>query len=221
MATKAEYKVRVITEDDTEAVLVHLREFFFKNEPINESVKLLENESSRCMDLERYCIKAMHGGISYVAVTDTEKIISVSLNIISALDEVDSEEIEYSDPKFLIVDKFLTIAGGNGTKAILKKFPNCKKVWDVKVLSTDSQWRGKGIAGVLLDLSRKTAYEKGCDLIRMDCSSYYSARVAEKLGFELVHEMLFDDYREDGKPVFAIPHPHTSATTYVQKILPP
>ncbi|KAF5294538.1 hypothetical protein FQR65_LT10730 [Abscondita terminalis] len=221
MSTKPEYQIRSITEVDTEPVLDHLREFFFRTEPMNESVKLLENKDSRCISLEKYCLKCMSSGVSYLAVTESNKIVSVILNAVCDVDQQSHEQIKDSDAKYEKIINFVNFLGEKGTEAILKKFPGCKKVLDIKILSTDTKWRGKGIAGALVECSRKVGFDKGCELIRIDCSSYYSAKVAEKLGFDLIYTFPFADYKEDGKSVFLLPHPHVSATVYVQKLTTP
>lgn len=65
---------------------------------------------------------------------------------------------------------------------------------------------------------RIIAKEKGCGFILVDCSSSYSAAAAERLGFENIYSLKYEDYKVDGEVVFKPDPPHLSVNVYVQKI---
>lgn len=214
------YGIKTITEEDSEALLGHLRKFFFKDEPLNVAVQLIEYENSTCAELEKYSLKSIKEGTSLMAVTNSNHVIGVCLNgtiINSTSDEEEGEE-DCANVKFSRVRSFLDFCGKEGTKAIIQKYPDVEKIMFVKIISTDTAWRGKGIAKELMDRTRKIGRERGYGLIRVDCSSYFSARAVARLGFECVYELKYKDYKENGKPVFQTEHPHTSFTVYVQKM---
>ncbi|KAF5282074.1 hypothetical protein FQA39_LY00599 [Lamprigera yunnana] len=210
-----EYKIKVMEENEVEAVLDHLRKYFFIDEPLNKSINLIDSEDSNCPGLENYCKKCMVNGISYIAVTNAGEVVSVCLSNIENLEEEEETPCS-SEYKFDKITTFLTYSDNQATRVILKRYPHCKTMMDVKILSTHSLWAGRGLAKKLVALSSKTANEKGCDLIRMNCSSYFSAKVVEKLGFECVYELKYSDYKVNGEQVFKTEHPHTSKTTYIQ-----
>uniref|UniRef100_A0A1Y1KBC8 aralkylamine N-acetyltransferase n=1 Tax=Photinus pyralis TaxID=7054 RepID=A0A1Y1KBC8_PHOPY len=197
------YEIKTITNADSDALLGHLRKFFFKDEPLNVAVQLIEYENSTCPELERYSLKR-------VCLNGT--ITSTISN------EAETEEDDCENVKFSKVRSFLNYCGKEGTKAIAQRYPDVEKIMFVKIISTDTAWRGKGIAKELMDRTRKIGRERGYGLIRVDCSSYFSARAVARLGFECVYELKYKDYIENGQPIFQTEHPHLSFTVYVQKM---
>ncbi|KAF5294536.1 hypothetical protein FQR65_LT10728 [Abscondita terminalis] len=211
------YEIRVITEADSDAIVLHLRKFFFKDEPLNIAVELTNSENSCCEELENYSLKIVNEGTSLMAITSSNHIIGVCLNATINKDETDDEQ-KSKCPKFDTVKKFLNYSGNEGTKAIAEQFPDVDKVMFVKIVSTDSAWRGKGIAKGLLDRSRRICEQLGYGLIRVDCSSYYSAKAVARLGFQCVYKLKYEDYKENDKPVFKTEHPHATFSVYVHRI---
>lgn len=212
------YEVKTITENDSEPLLEFLRTFFFKDEPLNVAVKLIEFKDSTCVELEQFSLKSINEGTSLMAVSSSGKIIGVCLNGKLQNDDPKEEEEECPNPKFAKILKLLDYADQEGTQIIAQKYPDVDKVMFVKILSVDGAWRGKGIAKELMDRTRNIGREQGYGLMRVDCTSYYSARAIARLGFDCVYELKYDEYKVDGKRVFATEHPHSSLTIYVQRI---
>lgn len=77
-----EYHIEVISKDDKLRVLKFLRRFFFRDEPLNQSIQLIpEGEDSTCMELEDYCSHAsLENGLSLMAVSASGAIVGVQLN---------------------------------------------------------------------------------------------------------------------------------------------
>lgn len=150
------YEVQVITQKDSEPLLAHLRKFFFKDEPLNVAVKLIEFDDSTCVELEDYSLKSINEGTSVMAITPSGKIVGVCLNGTIKMDcqDEDEEEVHSPNPKFEKIMKFLDFCGKQGTKSITKQFPDVSKVMFVKIISTDTAWRGKGIAKALMEKTR-------------------------------------------------------------------
>lgn len=58
--------------------------------------------------------------------------------------------------------------------------------------------------------------EKGYPMVYVECSSYFSAKAAEKLGFKCIYTLYFRDYTdENGKEIFKTIPPHDSSKVYV------
>ncbi|KAK5643352.1 hypothetical protein RI129_007197 [Pyrocoelia pectoralis] len=149
------YHIRKITNAESEAVLEHLRKYFFRDEPLNLAVKLIESPDSRCIELEEYSLKSIKEGNSIMAVTPCGKIVGVCLNgLINGKDTEEEETEECNDPKFAKILEILEYCGKEGTNAVLHKYPDIGKVMFVKILSTDTEWRGMGIARELLEYTR-------------------------------------------------------------------
>lgn len=58
--------------------------------------------------------------------------------------------------------------------------------------------------------------EKQCTLVYIECSSYFSAKAAERLGFKCIYTLYFRDYvNNNGEIIFKTPHPHDSSKVFV------
>jgi len=77
-----DYHMEIINKDDKLRVLKFLRRFFFRDEPLNQSIQLIpEGEDSTCEELEDYCSKAsFENNLSLMAVSASGTIVGVALN---------------------------------------------------------------------------------------------------------------------------------------------
>jgi len=85
---------------------------------------------------------------------------------------------------------------------IFDVYPDEELILDGKILSVDTNYRGLGIAGRLTERAYEYMRENGINVYHVLCSSHYSARVMEKLGFHEVFRMQFADYKPQGEVVF-------------------
>lgn len=146
------YQIRDATNEDSENILEFLRKFFFRDEPINTSIQLIESETTVCTELEEFSLNSLYQGISLIAVTPSDKIVGVCLNGILKRDEPEEESLECPNPKFAKILKLLYKIDKEGD--VFGQFPDVNKVLTVKVLSVASGWRGKGIAKELMNKTR-------------------------------------------------------------------
>ena len=59
---KVPYTIVPITKDDAEKVVHFLRKFFFRDEPLNVAIGLLDEPHSTCPELEAYCMNCIPDG---------------------------------------------------------------------------------------------------------------------------------------------------------------
>lgn len=59
---KAPYAIVPITNKDVEKVVHFLRKFFFRDEPLNVAVGLLEGPNATCSELEEFCVTCIPEG---------------------------------------------------------------------------------------------------------------------------------------------------------------
>jgi arylalkylamine N-acetyltransferase len=60
------------------------------------------------------------------------------------------------------------------------------------------------------------AQELGIPLVRVDCTSHFSAKAVARLGFHCVYTLSYSDYlNPEGEPVFVPELPHTCVKTFV------
>lgn len=146
------YEINRITETDFEAVLEFLRTFFFRDEPLNVNIKLLDGDNARCEELENYCLEVMRDGMSLKAVSASGALIGVCLNgmVKREGDEHDGEFCK--DVKFKkILDLLDTV---DEQANVFGLFADVDKYMSVKILSVDGKWRGRKIAQELMGHTR-------------------------------------------------------------------
>lgn len=63
---------------------------------------------------------------------------------------------------------------------------------------------------------REYALEMGCQMIYVECTSHFSAKAVERLGFQCIYSLAYTDYvNEQGEMVFKTQSPHRGAKVYV------
>ncbi|KAG9430497.1 dopamine N-acetyltransferase-like isoform X1 [Apis mellifera carnica] len=215
-----DYHIQMITKDDKLRILKFLRRFFFRDEPLNHSIELIpESEDSTCLELEEYCsMSSFENNLSLMAVSTNGAIIGVILN--GKMDPPNDEEPEYittcENAKFKKILRLLNYVDRNVNRD--GKFRGLN-ILEIRIMSVDSNWRGKGVAKALVEKTLEIGKEKGLHICRVDCSSYFSGKLCARLGFEQIYELNYADYvDEDGNPIFSPALPHTAIVTYIKKL---
>lgn len=215
-----DYHIEIINKDDKLRVLKFLRRFFFRDEPLNQSIQLIpEGEDSTCTELEDYCShSSFENNLSLMAVSTSGAIIGVLLN--GKMAPLSNEEPEYirlcKNAKFKKILKLLhqldkgVIVGGQFRDS---------NVLEIRIVSVDTNWRGKGVAKALIEKIEEIAKQQGFHYLRADCTSFFSSKICERLGFEQIYKLNYSDYvDENGKPIFSPASPHVEALTYAKKL---
>ncbi|XP_058820402.1 arylalkylamine N-acetyltransferase 1 isoform X3 [Topomyia yanbarensis] len=208
--------IELITEDDAEDVLKLLKKFFFKDEPLNTFVELGE-----CKELEKYSTKCLHEHCSFKAVNSRGEIVGVNINgLINRPTETDEPQPKLADgcehPKFKMIMALMDYVDERFNIFDLHK--DIDRLLDVKIMSVDTRYRGMGIAGKLTDRTMECVKEKNIKLVHVLCSSHYSARVMEKMGFEEVYNLPYQDYLVNGEQVLNPEKPHTAVRILVKRL---
>lgn len=146
------YEILPVTSEDSERVLNHLRKFFFKDEPLNVAVKLIEPGETSCKELEEFSMNCVKDNLSLMAVTSSGTVIGVSLNEKMERNDEPCKDIECPNPKFRKILNLLCTIDSEGK--VFEKFPNIDKILNVTILSVDETWRGRGIAKQLMNKTR-------------------------------------------------------------------
>ncbi|XP_068628508.1 arylalkylamine N-acetyltransferase 1-like isoform X2 [Battus philenor] len=212
---KPGYTLCALSADDKDAVIDFLRRFFFRDEPLNQTINLLETPESRCLELEDYAASTLHDGVSVAAIDDNGDFVGVVINGIVKREDVDytdkSEECPH--PKF---KRILKLLGHLDREArIWDKLPKeCHTVMEVRIASTHSGWRGRGLMRILCEESERIAREVGAGAMRMDTTSAFSAAAAERLSYRSVYGILYKELSYAPHP----PPPHLEARVYIKEL---
>ncbi|XP_017024097.1 arylalkylamine N-acetyltransferase-like 2 isoform X2 [Drosophila kikkawai] len=93
------------------------------------------------------------------------------------------------------------------------------RIFDVRVLSVDSSYRGRGIANELVKQSVALAKQKGFSLLKTDATGIFSQKIFKSLGFEVFAEQPYDKYMDDdGQIILPVEAPHTKLQLLYKKM---
>ncbi|XP_016948630.1 arylalkylamine N-acetyltransferase 1 isoform X1 [Drosophila biarmipes] len=205
-----EYKM--IGPEHCAQVIEHLRHNFFADEPLNKAAGLCQNGSS-CAALEDHCAEAIQDRMSVMAVdvkdAGTYKIAGVVLNGIlkpndtaKALEKLDSSGDAHFRKIFEMLHK-------HNLKHNLFEHFDVQSMFDVRILSVDSSYRGQGIANELVKRSVAVARKNGFRLMKADATGIFSQKIFRSNGFEVFSEQPYCKYTdENGKVILPVEAPH-------------
>ncbi|CAG9101118.1 unnamed protein product [Plutella xylostella] len=210
------YTVRRLGAQDKEQTLQFLRRFFFRDEPMNQAIQLLETPDSRCEELEEYAAATLDEEVSFAVVDDQGEFAGVIINgIVRREDALAAAAVDKSsecpDPKFR---RILSVLGHLEHAARVWEQLAGAPVLEVRIASTHSAWRGRGLMRVLCEETERLAKQLGCGALRMDATSAFSAAAAERLGYRCVYRVKYTDLPEAPVP----DPPHTEARVYLKEI---
>lgn len=122
----------------------------------------------------------------------------------------------YNEPPYnTILEFYNKIAGG----VDIWKETGADRALCIWHLAVDPAVNGRGIGRSLMEASRHLARSEGYPLLYIECTSYYSAKIARAIGMQCVYSLPYADYKDkDGNPVFTPPQPHTDVAVFVQKL---
>ncbi|KAG7301990.1 hypothetical protein JYU34_013440 [Plutella xylostella] len=210
------YTVRRLGAQDKEQTLQFLRRFFFRDEPMNQAIQLLETPDSRCEELEEYAAATLDEEVSFAVVDEQGEFAGVIINgIVRREDALAAAAVDKSsdcpDPKFR---RILSVLGHLERAARVWEQLAGAPVLEVRIASTHSAWRGRGLMRVLCEETERLAKQLGCGALRMDATSAFSAAAAERLGYRCVYRVKYTDLPEAPVP----DPPHTEARVYLKEI---
>jgi len=211
------YSIVPTTAEDKQVIIAFLRKFFFRDEPLILSIDMQEDVDS-LSKLENYCFNFVDNGLGFKAVTPNGDLMGVILSsIVCKKERGETNESENKTKDNTKFKDIVTLLDKVEREAdVFGKYPNVNRVIDIKIVSVDESFRGQGVCKALIDKTIELASEKECQMVYVECSSYFSAKAAERLGFECIYTLYFRDYvDENGEIIFKTPPPHDSSKVYV------
>ncbi|XP_055316708.1 arylalkylamine N-acetyltransferase 1 isoform X2 [Sitodiplosis mosellana] len=208
-------RVEVVQEKDTEEILNMLKAYFFKDEPMNNYLNMGD-----CVELEKYATKSIGEQCSFKALNSRGEIIGVAMNSIVKKPKPDQPFHSYAadcnHPQF---KKILTLMEYiDHQYSTFNLYPDIDKFLDATILSVDANYRGYGVAGKLMEATMQYMRDNKITVFQVLCSSYFSARVCEKMGFKKVYVLPFVDYKVDGVNPILPAEPHKAIQILVKEI---
>lgn len=202
-----EYKL--IKPEHYDQVLEHLRCNFFADEPLNKAAGVCQNGCSS-KELEDHCVEAMEDRMSLMTMEQGScKIAGVVLNGILRADDTAKalEKLDSScDPGFRKI--FELLYRHNIKNDLFKRF-DVDRCFDVRILSVDSGFRGRGIANELVKQSLAVAKKNGFRMLKADATGIFSQKIFRSHGFEVFAEQPYAKYTDDeGRIILPVEAPH-------------
>lgn len=219
------YEIRPLRQADGARMIAFLRRLFFRDEPLNVAVQLVPPGEDTCAELEDYCLASLPDDLSLMAVdASSGELLAVCINgLHEPGGEAEGEAAAARCPnaRFRRILQLLAFVDARASAALRQRFPDPadRRQLEVRILSVDGAARGRGLATALISRTSELARERGIPLVRVDCTSHYSARAVGRLGFERVFSLPYSQYRRDGQVVFAPAEPHTEVSTYIKRVV--
>lgn len=139
------------------------------------------------------------------------QIAGVVLNSCLQYEDVETswKEIEALDDDAF--KKILVFLYTHNARHNLFKDFNVDKIFEVRILSVDPKFRGRGVAKKLLLECDEYAAENGFRLLKMDATSMFTQKVATSLNYLTRSEYRYDEYYdENNQRIFDVEPPHQS-----------
>lgn len=185
---------------------------------MNESLGLGE-----CKALEHFCWKDVKDNLSFKAMDANGNCVGVFLSALGVNSNVspdNNDQHEADDMIYRRHEKFYRIiklaTELDRRVDLANRYPLLCEFVEGKVLSVDSKYRGMGIAGLLVQRTFEEMVIRGLPLMSIQCSSYYSAQVMLKLGFDRVAAIPYKDFVIDGRPAIAPKAPHLEISAFTK-----
>ncbi|KAH8261748.1 hypothetical protein KR044_012774, partial [Drosophila immigrans] len=222
VTSKMEYKL--ISGDYYERVIEHLRGNFFADEPLNRAAGLCQQGGGN-RELEHHSLATLQDQLSIMAVderkdSDTHgQIAGVILNGVLRPGDTEQalDKLQFScDSNY---KKIFELLYRHSLQVDLFTRYNVNRIFDVRILSVDSRYRGQGIAKELVRRAEQVARESGYRLLKADATGIFSQKILRSHGFEAFSEQLYAKYKNDeGQIILPVEAPHIKLQLLTKQI---
>ncbi|XP_058834864.1 arylalkylamine N-acetyltransferase-like 2 [Topomyia yanbarensis] len=205
----------VANPDDYNSVLEFVLKFYYHDEPMNNSYIY---DSSPAEDDVEFSVSFLLQGMAVKAVDrhQANRLVGVSIanptypgyveDLLQAADQARTQKWR---------DSLKLLAHLQQSVNILKRF-NVPKCYDIEIVAVHPDYRGHAIGTKLFEEQFKRAKSLGYPLASADCSSFFSARIAERVGMKCIGRLAYSDYRDgNGVQLFRPSEPHREIQTFV------
>lgn len=185
---------RKAVPSDRDKILSFIREHFYPEEPVNIGREPLQ----QTLEDEEFSLSTIEHGTSILAIDyDTKNIAGAMLSspmVPGDAEKIIEEATRCSNKKWS--DILLLLAHLEQKANVCERY-NVKRALLMNVLSVDKHMRGHSIGVNMMHKCMELGKQMSYAVARIDCTSAYSIRIAEKLNMECVSEMAYADYRDD------------------------
>lgn len=212
--------IRAIKPRDRQQVLNFLRLHYYQDEPLTAGSEPQQHDKQD----EEWNMSHLRHGTSFMAyrndATEAHRsLLGVLISGPKGTDEARKlfeKAAELGPTKLGHILQFSACVERDAN--VFAQF-NVQKVLQIHVLGVQRENRGKNIAHNLvtevLFHSRRLRYQ----LVAVDCTSFYSAKLFESMGFQCINIKYYKDYVDKtGKQIFNPEPPHKCVKTFALEI---
>ncbi|XP_063994006.1 uncharacterized protein LOC135171407 isoform X3 [Diachasmimorpha longicaudata] len=160
-----------VPKDRFDEAIEHLRFNFFPDEPLNRGVRLCQKGESHC-ELENHCLSTLKQGYSRMLITDDGTTIQLNDRLLLQIaglalngttkvgerEEAVRRLAALDDEKFKII--FGLLYQVNDKVNLFNKYQT-DELFECRILSVDEEFRGRGLANILMSDSVEVARKAG------------------------------------------------------------
>lgn len=211
---KYDLEIQLVTPNDYQKVSNFFDRHFSRDEPLSNCAEP-DEDKPQLGDGELMSL-IEHGTCLMAIINDTQELAGVALSLSPIHKEVEYNQPQSGDPIGVKIEKFLRKLEND---ADLFQRYKVNRILYLISICVDSEMRGKGIGGQLCNAVTDLAKCSGFELVAADCTSFYSAKILERLGWDCVNTVFYKDYCDDeNNPVFQPPPPHQCCKTYAVRL---
>lgn len=206
----------VAQPEDYDSVVDFVVEHYYKDEPMSNSYIY---DSSPAHDDVEFSVSFLFQGMAVKAVDMDcgNRLVGVSIanpvypgyvqDLLDAAEQAKTQKWR---------DSLKLLARLQQSVNVLQRC-NVSKCYDIEIVAVHPEYRGRSIGSRLFEEQFKRGRQLGYPVASADCSSYYSARIAERVGMECVGRLAFSHYKDDhGVQLFQPKAPHVEIQTFVK-----
>ncbi|XP_075163454.1 arylalkylamine N-acetyltransferase-like 2 [Haematobia irritans] len=212
----ATIEIRVITQADRKRVYDFLAMYFFPEEPLTYG--------SEPRDLivvgEDFLLSNIDYGMCLMAVLkDTNELVGLTMTGPKGPEDADHMQVEADaegNTKWGNILRFLVQIERESN--VFERY-TVPKVLNVMATCVDVKMRGRNLGSRLYSAAIDMAKAKGFEVVTADCTSFYSARIKDRLGWDLINVIYYKDFLDaNNKQIFCPDPPHECCKTYAVRI---
>ncbi|XP_050334252.1 arylalkylamine N-acetyltransferase 1-like [Bactrocera neohumeralis] len=214
--------IRAIKLSESDDVLKFIQIHFYPDEPMN----IGSAQGHPDLEDEQFNISLIAHGTSLMAVQQetadgfqSERIVGILLSGPKHSNEAEhlfKEAARYGSSNWGTQVGILAQAERDSN--VYERY-NIERALHIYALAVDKSLRGRAIGMRLIKKFKGLGRELKYPLMTLDCTSFYSAKLAERLGMDCVNVIKYADYLDkEGKVVYKPPPPHEYLKTYAMRL---
>uniref|UniRef100_A0A1I8PZ48 aralkylamine N-acetyltransferase n=1 Tax=Stomoxys calcitrans TaxID=35570 RepID=A0A1I8PZ48_STOCA len=207
-------EIRIIQTKDVDKAVNFLMEYFFPNTPLS----VAENKPTAENALEiRQCIETYGCSIMALEGDEIVGVCTASPKTRASIEEyfVEADKLGKTNR----YGQILRLVGEVNRGAAIFDHYGVENILCLYQAAVAPSHGGRNIATRMTQELMRLAKNWNYQVLSMDCSCHYSARVCERLGMECLNTIAYDTYRNDsGEVIFKPPFPHVAMKTYAKRL---